>query len=78
MLLRCPYCAHPMRARTHSTGNAAGIALALFVLFVGIVISFTGVGLICGLPICLCALFMGGRRTPVWRCSGCRAIIPRG
>jgi len=60
-----------------SSGNAGGIALALIVFLVGVVLCFTAIGFICGIPICLCALLMGGKRQRVWKCRRCKYVFNR-
>lgn len=42
----------------------------LIVLAVGVILSFAGLWII-GVPIAIVALFMGGRRIKVWKCSNC-------
>jgi hypothetical protein len=67
-----------MKRTVKSSGNCLGIAIALVLIVVGIAISLTGIGAIIGIPICICALFIGGKRSKVWQCRRCRAIIARG
>ena len=74
----CPLCGGGMLQKTKSSGNAAGIALALIVLIIGIVLTATCWGSIIGIPLCVCALFMGGTRTKVLQCVNCRHILRRG
>lgn len=70
---KCHLCGSSLVKTTISKGNASGIALALVVLFIGILILLTGWGAIIGIPLCICALFMGGRRIKVLRCPKCGA-----
>lgn len=72
----CHLCGTVMQRKTLSTGNAVGIARALIVFAVGVAISVTGVGALIGIPICICSLFMGGRREKVLVCPNCRAKTP--
>ncbi len=66
-----------MVKRTISSGNALGIALALIIFVVGVSLSLTVVGAIIGIPLCILALFIGGKRRKVWRCRKCSSIIDR-
>jgi hypothetical protein len=80
-LPRCQLCGGYMNKKTISKGNASGIALALLTFFVGLFISlaffFCG-GFLIGIPLCICALFMGGKRQKVLKCESCGAIVERG
>jgi hypothetical protein len=62
-----------------SSGNCGGLALALIVLVVGLVVTVAipVVGWVVGPLLMLLALGMGGKRLKVWRCVSCRAYIPR-
>ena len=77
MKLACQHCGSPMKRKTLSRGNCGGVALALIVLAIGVGLCFTGIGAIIGLPLILCSLFMGGRRSKVWRCTKCGVILDR-
>jgi len=44
---------------------------------IGVVLCFTFVGMIIGIPCILIALFMGGRTQPVWKCANCGAVVER-
>lgn len=74
----CQACGGGMMPAVISEGNAAGIALAIIVLIIGCGLSTSVLGAVVGIPLIICALFMGGRRKKVWRCVQCRAIILRG
>ncbi|HEX4124408.1 MAG TPA: hypothetical protein VHY37_06750 [Tepidisphaeraceae bacterium] len=75
----CQACGGEMVKKRISSGNCAGIALALIVLVVGLVITIVipVVGWVVGPLIMLCALGIGGKRQKVWRCRSCRSVIPR-
>lgn len=77
---RCHLCGSPMRMKTRSTGNAGGVALALITFVIGVIIflAIPILGWVVGPIICLCALFMGGKRYRVLRCSGCGVEHNRG
>lgn len=77
MKLECRACNGIMVRSTISTGNATGIALGLVLFAIGVVLCFTIVGAIVGIPLCILALFMGGKRQKVWKCRNCKAIISR-
>jgi hypothetical protein len=68
-----------MKKKRISKGNCGGIALALIVLTVGIVITILipVIGWVIGPILILLSLGMGGKRTKVWRCVNCRSIMPR-
>lgn len=69
--MNCQQCSGVMRQRTRSTGNASGIALALIVFAVGLVMTFIPIACFIGPFICIAALFMGGKREGVWQCDEC-------
>jgi hypothetical protein len=75
----CHLCASPLEATVVSAGNVQGIAVALIVFCIGVVIFvlIPVIGWVIGPIICFCALFMGGKRQKVWRCTACRATTPR-
>ncbi len=75
--IQCRTCGAPMRRTSTSSGNCMGIMVALTVFIVGVCLSVVGLFII-GIPVCLCALFMGGKRSKVWMCTRCRSIIARG
>ena len=58
--LSCRQCGGRMKKAVQSSGNCLGIAIALILLAVGIGLCFTGIGAILGVPIAICALFVGG------------------
>ncbi len=68
-----------MRKKTISSGNCAGIILALIVFVVGVVLILTipVFGWILGALLCLFALFMGGKRRKVWKCGRCGNVFDR-
>ena len=75
--LECKACDGVMVKSSVSSGNAAGIVLALVVFAVGVVLCFTIIGALIGVPLCILSLFMGGKRQSVWKCRKCKAIIQR-
>ncbi len=70
----CLHCGSRMKKASVSSGNAGGIALALIVFTIGVILSLTVVGAIIGVPLCVVALFMGGKKKRVWRCVNCKSI----
>lgn len=72
--LQCHICGGRLKNKTVSSGNATGLAGALIVLLIGIVLCATGLGAIIGIPLIICALFMGGKRHKVLKCVNCGAI----
>lgn len=76
--LKCQQCGGSMLKKTKSSGNALGIALALIVFVVGVLLCLTVIGAIIGIPLCILALFIGGKRSKVWQCRQCGYVIPRG
>lgn len=70
---KCQLCHTEMVRKTISTGNASGIAGALIVFVIGVAICATGIGAILGVPICICALFMGGKKEKFLVCPSCGA-----
>ena len=77
---RCNLCGGIMIKKTVSSGNVSGIALALLVLAAGLFLTFGGVfcgGPIIGIPLCILALFMGGKRKKVLKCKKCGHTVDR-
>ena len=73
-----------MKKKTLSSGNAVGIAMALLVFALGVFLSlvFTFIwvfpfGCFFGPLLCIVALFMGGKRSKVYRCTRCGIVVPR-
>lgn len=68
-----------MKRKTVSSGNALGLCIALLMVAAGILVSviLVPIGCFLGPLICFVALFIGGKRTKVWRCSACGATISR-
>ena len=79
MELACQHCGGQMRMRTISSGNCGGIALASITFCAGVILFFIVpiIGWVLGPVICLCALFMGGRRRKVWKCDRCGYVFDR-
>ena len=75
--LTCRQCMGPMKMSVVTSGNCLGIALALVLFAIGIAMCCTIVGAIIGIPVCLCALFVGGKRRKVWKCQSCGCIVER-
>jgi len=69
-----------MKRKTLSSGNALGLCIALLMLAAGIVVVFLlpVIGCFIGPVICFLALFIGGKRSKVWKCTTCGAVIARG
>ncbi|MCF7837980.1 MAG: hypothetical protein K9N49_05060 [Candidatus Marinimicrobia bacterium] len=75
----CQQCGGAMKKTVVSSGNCAGIVVALIVFCVGIVIAVAipVIGWIIGPIICIGALFMGGKRSKVWKCTKCSSVVNR-
>lgn len=75
----CQHCGGAMDKTVVSSGNCSGIVVALIVFCVGIIIFFAipFIGWVLGPIISLGALFMGGKRTKVWKCSECGIVVNR-
>lgn len=75
----CQLCGSAMRKTVVSSGNCAGIVVALIVFAVGIIIAVAipVIGWVIGPLICIGALFMGGKRQKVWKCTQCSAVANR-
>lgn len=67
-----------MKKSVQSSGNCLGIAIALLLLAAGVGLCFTGVGAIIGIPLAICAHFVGGKRRRVWKCRSCGYFFERG
>ena len=67
-----------MKKAVQSSGNCLGIAIALVLIAIGIVLCFTVIGAIIGVPLMICALFVGGKRKKVWKCRKCGYLFERG
>jgi len=70
-----------MDKKTIRSGNVLGILLALIVFFIGLAILiflfWTIIGAVIGVLMMIAALFMGGKRQKVWKCSKCGYIFNR-
>lgn len=68
-----------MKKTVVSSGNCAGIVFALIVFCIGIVIAIMipVVGWVLGPIICIGALFIGGKRSKVWKCTKCGSVVSR-
>ena len=75
----CQLCGASMRKTVVSSGNCAGVVVALIVFAVGIIIAVTIpiIGWVIGPIICIGALFMGGKRQKVWKCTKCASVVNR-
>ena len=75
----CHQCGGSMTKTVVSSGNCSGLVLALIAFCVGILIFFALpiIGWVLGPIICLGALFMGGKRSKVWKCIECGSIVNR-
>lgn len=66
-----------MEEQTKTEGNASGVAVGLFIVIVGIVISFIGIGAILGVPLIIYGLFQGGKKKYLWVCPACGYFFER-
>ncbi len=75
----CQQCGGKMRKTVVSSGNCSGLVLALIALCVGVIITFAipVIGWVIGPLICIGALFMGGKRSKVWKCTKCGSVVNR-
>ena len=67
-----------MKKAVQSSGNCLGIAIALVLFATGFVLCFTLIGAIIGIPLMICALFVGGKRKKIWKCGSCGYLFERG
>lgn len=67
-----------MVRKVKSSGNCLGIALALIIFVFGVWLCLSIIGAIAGVPLCILALFIGGKRSKVWQCVRCKAVAARG
>jgi len=75
----CQQCGGAKKKTVVSSGNCAGVVVALIVFCAGIVIAVAipVIGWIIGPIICIGALFMGGKKSKVWKCTKCGSIVNR-
>jgi DNA-directed RNA polymerase subunit M/transcription elongation factor TFIIS len=75
----CQQCDGTMKKTVISSGNCAGLGAALIVFCLGIVIAviIPVIGWIIGPIICFGSLFMGGKRSKVWKCKKCGSFVNR-
>ena len=76
----CNLCGGLMINKTVSSGNVSGLASALIVLTIGLLLTFGGAfcgGFLIGIPLCILALFMGGKRKKILRCEKCGHTVNR-
>lgn len=79
--LNCQHCGGRMvKAKVNETGCVMALAIALILIAAGVLIfvMIPIAGWIIGPVVIICGLFYGGRKSKVWRCENCRAIIARG
>lgn len=73
--LHCRQCGGTMRKTTITSGNLFGILGALVVFSLGLFLAayflLTIIGPIVGALMMIYALFMGGKRQKVWKCTNC-------
>ncbi len=76
---KCQLCGATMVKKVQSSGNCLGLLVALLVLFLGLLVTvfIPVLGWVIGPIIMLIALFIGGKKSKVWRCTSCRSIMPR-
>ena len=69
-----------MRREKVERHEAAGcfVALTVFVIGVVVFVLIPILGWLVGPILCLVAILSVGHHSKVWRCSECRAILPRG
>ena len=68
-----------MLKATAKRNEAVGCAVALIVFVIGVVVFLVlpVLGWVAGPVLCLLAFFIALRSEKVWRCTECRAIVPR-
>lgn len=67
----CNQCGGTMDKATKAESNMALQLLGVVVFFVGLAITFSGIGALIGVPLMLAALFMGYKKKKVMKCSNC-------
>jgi ACR3 family arsenite efflux pump ArsB len=77
MKLTCQHCGGQMVRKTLTSGNCLGVAIALALFAFGAALTATIAGALIGIPLMLCALFIGGKRRRVWRCRRCASVLDR-
>ena len=73
--IECKECGGTMKIKRKAKHNQL---LAIVVLGIAVVISFTGIGLIVGIPLGLYGLYMAAATEKYWLCKTCRAVVQRG
>lgn len=76
----CQQCGGAMQRATAKRNEAAGCVLAILVFLAGVVIFFLipVIGWVAGALLCIFAILIPFHSDRVWRCTDCRAIVPRG
>lgn len=67
----CPQCQGSMHAVKKGQHNVGMQVLGVIVFIVGLVICFTGIGAIFGIPLMIGSLFMGYKKRKVMKCDNC-------
>lgn len=67
----CKQCGDEMQRSSKAETNMALQLLGVVVFLIGLAISFSGIGVIIGVPLMLAALFMGYKKKKVMKCGGC-------
>lgn len=67
----CPHCQGKMHKTKKGEHNIGVQILGVIVFIVGLVICFTGIGAIFGIPLMIASLFMGYKKRKVMKCEGC-------
>lgn len=76
---RCQQCGGEMTKTIISSGNCAGLTVALLVFCAGVFITAVlgPLGWVVGPIICIGALFLGGKRSKCLKCASCGSVVSR-
>ncbi len=77
MHIKCERCGGYMKKTRKVERNCLGLSIGLLLFVFGLILTFTGVGAVLGIPMILVAFFCGGKVTKVWRCRKCGCVIER-
>ncbi|UCD58133.1 MAG: hypothetical protein JSV16_03185 [Candidatus Hydrogenedentota bacterium] len=70
----CGHCQVPMKMKRHARHSQL-VAFGLIVI--GVLLCFTCIGAVFGIPAIAVGLYLGAAAEKVWLCPKCRTFIPR-
>jgi hypothetical protein len=73
----CQLCGGAMRKKTVGRSFIVAAFFGLCFIIIGIILCFTVVGAIFGIPLILIGLFYGSKRRKVLSCVNCGALVDR-